>query len=99
MTQLETHWVVLIEEESNRQQNGRQVLDWSRKVAFTDQEDARAEAWRLAHTHVPQHPYRPQRRQVIRHSEDDYTVIVDGAMSTFHFRVQVGESFATTLVD
>ena len=96
MAQLETHWVVLIEEESNRQQNGRQILDWTRTAVFVDQEHARAEAWRLAHTHVPQHPYRAQSRQVVRHNDDSYTVIVDGAMWTFHFRVHVGESFVTS---
>jgi hypothetical protein len=86
----EPRWVAMIEEETNRQQNGRQILESSLARSFSTEDEARAAAWDLAHRHRPQHPWNEQGRTVVQHDHITYTVVVRGATRSFHFRVQVG---------
>lgn len=90
MNEGEPYWVAMVEEETNRQNNGRQVAAWSLSRGYPDQDQARRAAWELAHGHSPRHPMSPQSRTVVSHGQDDYTVVVHGAVSAFHFRVRVG---------
>jgi len=63
---------------------------------FSDQSwlnlgEARRQAERLAWRYAPRHPMSEQRRAVYRLSPNQYLTIVDGATSTFSFRVTIAE--------
>lgn len=86
----EPRWVAMIEEDTNRQQNGRQVLGESLDTTFATEDEARMAAWDLAHGHQPQNPWSEKGRTVVHHDDFTYTVVVHGATQNFHFRVQFG---------
>jgi hypothetical protein len=83
-------WVAMIEEDTNRQQNGRQIVESSLATTYGTEDEARAAAWDLAHHHNPRHPWTDRGRTVVHHDDFTYTVLVHGATQGFHFRVQVG---------
>ncbi|MEU0793029.1 hypothetical protein ABZ342_23395 [Amycolatopsis sp. NPDC005961] len=80
-------WVVV--EEQRGSGDGR---NWSLSETFRydDQATAEAEALRLAREYEPAHPWSPKGRRVLR-GPGGYVVIVEGQMSTFHFRLSVLE--------
>jgi hypothetical protein len=62
--------------------------------AGTTRERARVVAGQLAQKFRPNHPMSEQSRAVYRVDEDTLIVIVDGATTSFHFRVSVVEKLA-----
>ncbi|QVQ52146.1 hypothetical protein J4H86_26180 [Spiractinospora alimapuensis] len=89
----EPRWIVLIEEETNKQQQGRKIYDPSLGTTYASEEEARQAAWHLANNHRPQHPMSPKSRTVVHHDDYEYTVIVQGATKSFHFTVRVGVAY------
>jgi len=58
-------------------------------------QQAREQAFYLAQTFRPDHPFSPQDRAVHRIDEDNYLTIVTGRTKSFHFRVSVAERLGT----
>jgi hypothetical protein len=83
-------WVILIEETAG----SGQAMRWNASLGdsyYPDRETARRAALSCARGYSPRHPMSPKTRSVVRHDEDSYTVIIEGATTRFHFRVSVGE--------
>ncbi|MCS7478946.1 hypothetical protein ACFFQW_36440 [Umezawaea endophytica] len=85
----DARWWVLVEEVRGMG-DGR---EWkvSHVAPVGDEEEARAEALRLAREFTPAYPWSPKSRKVLRLGDGSYLVIVEGRTSSFHFRTRVGE--------
>ncbi len=86
----EAQFCVLVEEIVGSGESARWGLGETRSLRTT-RADARATALDMARTFSPRHPMFEQARDVYRVNEDEYIVLVQGATSTFHFRVCVAE--------
>lgn len=85
-----SRWTVLIEE--NRGYGD--AIRWSGSAAnryWSTRNEARSAAEDAARSYVPSHPMSEQSRASYRVSLDEYLTVVDGATSTFSFRVTVAE--------
>lgn len=60
-------------------------------AAYTELGEARAAAAVLAYEFTPPDPLSPQRRRIFKLDDDSYLVVLDGAMSRFHFVVRVAQ--------
>ena len=82
-----TWWVVV---EEQRGSGDSRSWSLSETFSFADQATAEAAAEQLAREFEPAHPWSPKSRRVLR-GPGGYLVIVEGQMSTFHFRLSVLE--------
>ncbi|NUT06497.1 MAG: hypothetical protein HOV76_23765 [Hamadaea sp.] len=82
------NWYALIEENSGGGDSAKWRLTKTR-VLGPDRATALELAAETAATHRPVHPAQEKGRQVFRLGDDTWIVVVEGAMSTWHFRVTV----------
>lgn len=87
-------WVILIEQLEGSGQSARWRPSLS-EYSYATREDARRAAQKLAHRHVPPHPYRAGQRTVLQHDEDTWTVIIEGITMNGHFRLSVCRNVTT----
>jgi hypothetical protein len=80
-----SEWGVLIEECTGRER----VWSVSLRKPVADRDEAVAIATRLARQHRPEHPALERDRVVYRIGEDIWLVNVEGAMSSYHFRISI----------
>lgn len=85
-------WCVLVEEITGQAEGQRWSLSHIRPFATRD--EALMDAAMMTRQYEPQHPARPRGRWIYRVGQDSWTVVVQGAMSRFHFRVSVAQSEA-----
>ncbi|MBR8740230.1 hypothetical protein [Nocardiopsis sp. MG754419] len=83
-------WVLVVEESVGSGQNIRWGVGRVQGT-YEEPERAREEGLRLAREYEPRHPWSQEGRRIYRLSEDVHLVNVQGATSSFHFRVSVAE--------
>lgn len=84
-----TRWHVMIEESVGGGENVRWAM--SRMIPVVDRESGRELARQLVLSHEPEHPFTQRERSVYAAPGDTWTVVINGAMSTFHFKISVVE--------
>ena len=87
----ERSFVVLVEQTTGSGEAKRWDLVWP-PFGPGGRAEAREHAVRTAYEFVPQNPYSEQRRAVFKLDDDTYLVMVEGRMSSFHFRVCVAQA-------
>jgi hypothetical protein len=80
-------WFVLVEQTAGTGQGQRWSLT---EVRPSGDYDEAVQAGRdLAFSLQPRHPMNPRRRSVFQSGDDCWTVLVEGATRSFHFRITV----------
>ncbi|PSK82238.1 hypothetical protein CLV63_1438 [Murinocardiopsis flavida] len=87
----ERRWVVFVEEGQRIGSGGSQWSSEPPQVSYRSRDEACRVALWTARTHRLEARSHPRDRIVIRHDEDHFSVVVEGMVSTWHFRVSVGE--------
>ncbi|NUT35634.1 MAG: hypothetical protein HOV79_21480 [Hamadaea sp.] len=80
------NWYALIEETSGGGEAAKWRLTKTRGLG-PDRANALEMAAEMAAAHKPEYPWQEKGRQVFRQGEDTWIVVVEGAKSTYHFRI------------
>jgi hypothetical protein len=86
-------WYVLVEENVGYGENRNWQVTEMRPA--DDFEQALVSAEQTAQDHQPTHPSWPKSRSLFRTQDGGWLVTVEGATTTFHFRVSVAEYYGT----
>nr|WP_157528504.1 hypothetical protein [Kibdelosporangium sp. MJ126-NF4] len=84
-----SQWFVLIEENVGWQQGTRWML--THATSYPNRDAALASAVWATKWYKPENPRSEQHRTAYRSGEDVWTIQVQGAFSSFHFRVSLAQ--------
>ncbi|MET0236591.1 MAG: hypothetical protein ABW224_18225 [Kibdelosporangium sp.] len=81
-------WCVLVEEHTHSDGTNWIVSDIR---SFPTREAAQLDGAMMARKYQPRHPMSERGRRIMRTGEDVWTVLVEGRMKTYHFRLTVAK--------